>query len=148
MPIMGQQQYLELRARLNAHQEWLEREVFSKGRNWYPVGACPPELRVTNEERSAVEVWEWLADPPERYFAYVDTVAKAPTYYPRITTWMGDNLGVCRLGRRWRSNFGDWRVSITVYGTNGVHYYGTFYESAGDYCRLRAYKGEINAPGT
>ena len=91
---------------------------------------------ITNEEISAIEVYEFINDPPERYFAYINEKDKT------MTTWTGDILGkvlgLWSLG--WRSNFGDIRVSIEVIGINGKRYHGTFYKSAGDYCRIKSYK--------
>lgn len=76
--------------------------------------------QVTNEERSAVEQYYWHADKPEKYFLYINEAMKT------ATTWTGD--------------MGDKRIAITVYGNNGVNYYGTFYKSAGDYARVKAMK--------
>ena len=93
------------------------------------------EVDAKNQETSRQEVAEWIAKPPERYFAYVDVKRM------KLTTWVGDILGSIQLGRSYRSSFGDWRRSITVQGTNGHTYHGTFYESAGDYCRIKRKKG-------
>ncbi len=88
----------------------------------------------TNEERSVVEVYEFVNDPPDRYFAYINEKTRT------CNTWMGDKLGEVGFGRAYRSNMGDIRVPITVYGINGKKYHGYYYKSAGDYCRIRLAK--------
>lgn len=106
----------------------------------------------THEEISALEVYEFVADPPERYFLYV----KAPRIACKggigsaedvhyggsglATTWTGEKLGDVQFGRTWRSVFGDTRVSVSVYGINGKTYHGTYYKSAGDYARVKMSK--------
>lgn len=93
---------------------------------------CPP---LTNEQRSAVEVYDFVNDPPQKYFAYVSE--KTMT----ITTWMGNLLGkITRVGDTYRCLFGDTRRSIHVLGVNGLRYYGVYYQSSGDYCLLTANK--------
>lgn len=108
-----------------------------------------------NRETSQREVAEWLANPPERYFAYVkprenmETMGCSPpdTRYLRgtITTWMGDELGIVFGGLPYRDNFGGTRVSIDVVGNNGIIYFGTYYKSSGDYCRIRRYANQLQA---
>ena len=91
-----------------------------------------------HSEISAIEVYEFVNDPPDKYFGYISEKNKT------LTTWTGEKLGkvlgLWSLG--WRSNFGDTRVSIEVIGINGLRYYGTYYKSAGDYCRITAYKNQ------
>ena len=91
----------------------------------------------TNEERSAVEVYEFMRDKPVKYFAYVNTNERQPGL-GQVTTWTGDLLGACSFGREYRDKFGGKRVPITVHGINGLTYHGTYFKSAGDYCRLKA----------
>jgi hypothetical protein len=105
------------------------------------AGLNPP----TNEERSAVECFEWLTNPPQRYFIYVTRpkVAQGCTLgFKRttVTTWTGDVLGQAHLGGKFESNFGDERYSITITGTNGKKYHGTYYAGAGDYARIKLSK--------
>src|SRR5215469_13279623 len=84
---------------------------------------------VTNEERSALEVFEFITNPPDKYFLYIDE--KNGT----ATTWMGDMLGNVSLGREYRDSFGGRRVPITVHGINCKKYHGTYYKSSGNYAR-------------
>ncbi len=95
-----------------------------------------------NKVRSAREVRLWHTDPPDNYFAYVKVEGcSRDGRRGRIITWMGDPLGDCTLGRAWRDNFGGLRRSIRCVGTNGVTYSGTYFHSAGDYCRIKRVKG-------
>lgn len=104
----------------------------------HPCVVTPEEARrlprpVGNWNTSRMEVYEFIHDPPERYFAYVRLDRRV------ITTWVGHILGrIVGAGAPFRSNMGDVRRHITAHGINGVSYHGTFYESTGDYCRLKA----------
>lgn len=89
---------------------------------------------ISNEARSLIETYRFLQEQPQKYVAYVSEKEKT------VTTWMGDYLGSCSFGALYRSNMGDKRISISVKAINGLTYYGTYYRSAGDYCRLTATK--------
>ncbi len=55
-----------------------------------------------------------------------------------LTTWPGNIITRrARLFTRWRSNMGDMRRSVRATLPDGSHWYGTYYESAGDYARLK-----------
>lgn len=139
MRALTESEYRELRERIDREDVWVDS---IRGRNgWasYKPEDVPAELQpmTTNEEKSAVEVHEWVANPPDRYFAYVSETDRT------ITTWMGDLLGSITYwsaytcpGFGWKSE----RVAIRVRGTNGVNYYGTYYKSAGQYARIRRIK--------
>ena len=101
------------------------------------------ELDARNAETSKREVAEWKANPPESYFLYVREKGSTDggRIAPVVTTWMGDVLGkVTGWGATWTDNMGSVRRTIYVHGTNGVDYYGTYFKSAGDYARIRAFK--------
>jgi len=89
---------------------------------------------VTNEMRSKVEIYYFKKEKPKTYFIYINATTK------KATTWTGDNLGNCRFGTPYKSNFGDTRQNIDVYGINGIKYHGTYFKSSGDYARIKAYK--------
>jgi hypothetical protein len=93
------------------------------------IGRAP-----TNEERSAVEVYEFLHNPPEKYFVYINRTKR------EATTWTGEKLGTVGFGTEYRDNFGGKRVPITVYAINGAKYHGTYYASSGDYARIKMSK--------
>ena len=87
----------------------------------------------SNDERSAVEAWEFQHTQRDRYTAYVDFDKT------KVTTWTGQLLGtITKVGREWRDSFGGKRIALSVLGINGVHYHGTYFVSSGDYCHLKA----------
>lgn len=97
-----------------------------------------------NYDRSALELYYWKTCPPDRYFIYVtapEKVGSMTLASTVVTTWMGQVMGRAFLGQSYRSNMGDKRRSITVYGNNGREYYGTYFEGAGDYARITMRRG-------
>lgn len=133
--ITNEAQAADIRARDNALREWMDK------RNSYRQEELPPHINPpTNEERSAVEVFEFMRDRPNRYFVYV----RVGTPYLRsatVTTWTGDILGHGTMGAEYRSNMGDKRRSIRFRAITGDTYAGTYYYGAGDYARVRKVKG-------
>ena len=89
---------------------------------------------VNNDLKTKIEVWEWMNDKPEKYFIYINEKERI------ATTWTGEILGIVAIGRPYKTNFGDTRVSIDITATNGIRYYGIYYKSAGDYARIQSYK--------
>jgi hypothetical protein len=99
-----------------------------------PAGINPPD----NNERAQVELYDFINDPPEKYFLYIK--ANSGTYYGasgEATIWTGVKLGHVQFGKTWRGNMGDTRVSVSVYAVNGYVYHGTFFKSSGDYARVK-----------
>jgi len=85
-----------------------------------------------NQWRAKVEYYEFVDKPPVRYFSYINET------HHTMGCWTGGIvLGSVSFGRAWKDNFGGTRVPITVQGINGCTYYGTYYKSAGDYCRIK-----------
>lgn len=116
----------DIRARLCAFSDWLG------DRTSYHPSEVPAHLKpVTNEERSALEIFEFLRDKPEKYFLYISRDKGL------ATTWTGDELGRVTFGRTYRDNFGGERVAITVHAISGDTYHGTYYKSSGDYARVK-----------
>lgn len=109
--------------------------------------AAPADARITNEERSALEVFEFMRDRPQRYSAYWrNHEPRVMCGGPVITTWAGDTLAtVTRIGPAYTvyglHGVASTRVSFRAQGINGVMYAGTYYKSSGDYVRMRAIKG-------
>lgn len=112
---------------------------------------------TSNEEISAMEVYEFVNTPPERYFCYIKydreiriadngrPYTPRPRYYDKmtITTWIGELLGNGYFtSRLYHSNLGDERITFTVRAINGKDYYGTFFYSAGDYGRMKIKKSK------
>lgn len=86
---------------------------------------CPDELRTAKQGRT---------------FAPVDICNQTNRFDVEVATFTGAVLGTGKLGSAYRSNFGDLRRPIRFLGINGVEYFGTYFEGAGDYCRVRAIK--------
>ena len=124
-----------LKAKQAAWEAWSAQ--FRKPNGWtvIPADRKPPEgADMSNEERGDLELLQFHASPPDRYFLYVDE-DKATA-----TTFVGGNLGRVSFGRPYRDNFGGRRVPITLAAVNGRTYHGTYYASAGDYARVRVAK--------
>lgn len=114
----------------DASLEWRDRHK----ENGVPVDVSatfPHADKVTNELRSQVEVAWFVREKPTKYFLYINEKTK------QATTWTGDVLGDVGFGRPWTSNFGDERVSVTIYAVNGCQYHGTYFKSSGNYARVR-----------
>lgn len=143
--IISPEQANEIEARLVPLNAWINSR---SGNSWTETEREMAKIaNVTNEERSALECFLFCYDPPAKYFAYVSGEAPLQTgcgtEYGRackVTTWTGEVLGNATLGPVYRDNFGGKRRSISLRAINGQRYSGTYYTSAGDYCRLRAVK--------
>jgi hypothetical protein len=85
----------------------------------------------TNDERSALEVFEFHRDKPMKYFLYINEEKKL------ATTWTGEELGKVSFGRPWRDNFGGERQHVWIHAITGDAYHGVYYRSAGNYARVR-----------
>lgn len=93
-----------------------------------PAGLLPT---VTNDERAQCEHFDWINNPPDRYFAYPSGMT--------IVNWTGIKLAdVLWWGQPYMSNWGDTRRAFQCRGTNGIIYSGIEY---GTYIRMRAIKG-------
>lgn len=136
-------EYETTRQALDAFESWR-----GDRRSYHPDEIPPDVPRVTNEQRSAVELYEFNRDKPERYFVYVRYPSiergKRPHYGARVelTTWTGELLASGNCGAAFRDNFGGWRVplSATCVDGSGVVYNGTAFYSAGDYARIKRAK--------
>ena len=158
MQTLTAEQAADIRARHDAVRAWLK----ARKRNSYKseeleaAGLKSP----TNEETSALEVFEFLRDKPADYFAYVKLPdgwetrdANGRGKYGKLygatgslTTWTGDNLGTIQFGRAFQDNFGGTRVPISCKAITGDLYHGYYYASAGDYARLKKAKVRGSLP--
>lgn len=134
--MLTQQEHVELRKKID-HYDSEARRQFEQPNGWVVVplqlrSTLPPD--PTNEERSACEVYEFWHEKPDRYFCFVNED------HMEVTTWTGEKLGDVSFGCKYRDNFGGERIPVTVRAINGISYHGTYYCSAGDYARLKAYK--------
>jgi hypothetical protein len=136
-------QATDLRAKLDRFNAWLDTKRARNGwANYRPEDVPTDVPQVANEDRSALEVFEFCTNPPDKYFLYIKepVAGQAAPLVGQATTWTGDRLGFVRFGRAYRGNMGDTRVPIRIQAINGRNYYGTFYKSAGDYARVRLAK--------
>ena len=128
-------QAADIRKRNDALMAWVDSIRGKNGWASYRPEDKPADVPdVTNEERSALEVFEFCTNPPEKYFLYINREKQS------ATTWTGDLLGQVSFGREYRDNFGGRRVPVTVRAINGLTYHGTYYKSSGDFARIRQSK--------
>ncbi len=98
----------------------------------------------SNEDLSALEVYDFVHSPPDKYFLYIDRKNNT------ATTWMGDIIGHVAVPRAWGQEMlsnipvGDARITIAVRGINGVSYRGTYFAGAGDYARVKRVKSRAS----
>lgn len=128
------EQHKALRERIDAENAFIDSKRGKNGWACIPANEYSENVKVENANKSAVEVYEFVNDPPERYTVYINTLERT------ATTWMGDVLGTVILGSEYRSNFGDKRQHVWMKGINGKIYTGTYYKSAGDYAHIRVTK--------
>ena len=143
------EEYEELKQIQSQYNEWSRQYIQKSGWTVIPADAIPP-VKFDNDDRSALELWDWKHNPPEKYFLYITETKEPPKGFPyekplRIATnFMGEKLGNVRYGQEYKCPaFGGWpsiRQSIAVYGNNGVKYYGTYYKSSGNYARIKRAK--------
>jgi hypothetical protein len=134
--VITQDQATDVRQRNDALMAWVDSIRGKNGWASYRPEDKPAHVPdVTNEERSALEVFEFCSNPPDKYFLYVNQDNKA------ATTWTGDLLGHVRFGREYRDNFGGKRQPVWIRGINGKHYHGTYFKSSGNFARIRQSKG-------
>lgn len=128
-----------IRQRHDAAQAWYRRHYprFAKRGGAVPVDPAAP-ARPTNEELSELELFEFVRDRPDRYFAYYDDDMK------QVTTWMGQKLGdIIYKGPVYRTGWwpGARKQRVRVRAVTGDTYAGPCELDAGTYCRLRRMKG-------
>jgi hypothetical protein len=130
------QQAADIRTRNDALTAWVDSIRGKNGWASYRPEDKPAHVPdVTNDERSALEVFEFVTNPPGNYFLYINEANRT------ATTWTGDVLGQVSFGREYRDNFGGKRVPVAIRGINGLTYRGTYFKSSGDYARIRVQKG-------
>lgn len=145
--MLTEQEYKHLRNLYDRKHEWVKEQKF-----FYRSEDMPKEfLEITNEVTSQIEIYEWITNPPESYFCYINEKKHEEGDWT-ITTWMGDELGRYEItGQHWEMISNSYldedenEVSfkekqqvqdIRVYGSNGVTYIGKYYYQNGDYCTM------------
>ena len=138
--IITREQRNEIQARLDKLNAWID-TIRDKRTGWasYKPEEKPANIPdVTNEERSSLEVFDFIDNPPEKYFLYVDVKNKI------VTTWTGEKLGnITYLSAPFRCGFGihTKRQSLRFTAINGAVYSGFYFTSSGDYARVKMIKG-------
>lgn len=132
MILLTSEEYSRLMEQHDKHAAWLGSRTSYKEEE-VPEGCHS----LHNEASSLCEVYRVFHEKPRRLFAYVNVEKR------QVITWCGDVLGIATLGPVYEvPAFGrpSKRQSITLSCMNGLTYYGTYYTSSGDYCRLTAKK--------
>jgi hypothetical protein len=128
-------QAADIRTRNNALMAWVDSIRGKNGWASYRPEDKPAHVPdVTNEERSALEVFEFCTNPPDKYLLYINHEKQA------ATTWTGELLGHVTFGCEYRDNFGGRRVPVWIRGINGKQYHGIYFKSSGDFARIRQSK--------
>ena len=123
----------DIQERSDVYESWAVQYRQKNGWTVIPADAVPP-VSITNEERGRLEQFLFATNPPARYFLYINEERKV------ATTWVGDILGRVTFGRAWQDNFGGKRIAVRIEGINGRTYTGTYFQSSGQYARVRLLK--------
>jgi hypothetical protein len=133
--VISQDQAADIRQRNDALMAWVDSIRGKNGwANYRPEDKPVNVPDVTNDERSALEVFEFCSNPPDKYFLYISEDKKT------ATTWTGDLLGHVTFGREYRDNFGGKRQPVWIRAVNGKRYHGTYFKSSGNFARIRLSK--------
>jgi len=135
--MISHERYLELKANIAKFEAWRGNRT-----SYYPSEVPKDIAWVNNDHRSQVEVYEFVHQQPEKYFAYVKRNLVAPGVVDNkvsVTTWTGQILGYGYLGSRYFCGRSA-RYPIRFTAINGVKYSGTYFVSSGDYCRVKKVK--------
>ena len=115
---------------------------FSRGGSYTPQDIAEIERRAevrspTNEERGQLEVYEFMTNPPDKFYAFYSDDMR------HIKTFMGEIIGdIVHRGAE-RRPMGGRVVSVRVRGINGATYAGTCNMSSGTYCLLKRTKDSV-----
>jgi hypothetical protein len=140
--VITDQQAKEIGARLKRYDRATKKFIKPNGWRVIPKEAVEKLTKrgiyVDNDERSRLEVYDFVKVKPVKYIAYVYEIDGRPA---SITTWTGEIIGrVTSVFPAYRSCFGDKRVNFRARMICGRTFSGTYYKSAGDYCRLKVFK--------
>jgi hypothetical protein len=133
--MITQDQAADIRQRNDALMAWVDSIRGKNGWAGYRPEDKPTHVPdVTNDERSALEIFEFCSNPPDKYFLYINEDKHT------ATTWTGDVLGQVTFGSEYRDNFWGKRQPVWVRGINGKQYHGTYFKSSGNFARIRQSK--------
>lgn len=148
--MITQKRYLELKRRIQLFDAWVDtiRNPRNGAASYYPSQVPKDLIKVTNKQRSAVQAYEFVHNPPDKYVVYVKRYEISPGIADArrvtATTWTGQTLGHGRLGPMYKCpSFGgvsSIRYPIRFKGINGRVYSGVYYSSTGDFARVKAVK--------
>jgi len=149
-------EYEILRARLDRSRAWVDAYFAEHGGNSYPSDIVPPDQQATNEQRGAVEQYEFrhrIGDTGGAYFCYAQPQGIGFHWSRRYQQLRGGDLLTCWTGRElarvtWAGNpyrcpaigGSSVRQNFRARGIDGRDWAGTYYTSSGDYCRMRPTK--------
>jgi hypothetical protein len=125
--VIDTQTATDIRDRYNAFQTWLGDRC-----SYRPEDVPPNVPRVTNEEVSALEVWQFINEPANTWSMYLASDGRT------LTTWPGDKLAtvtsetVREVGFGYRPS----RTYLRAIAIDGSHWYGTS-PGRGMYARMR-----------
>lgn len=131
--------YRALCERANRFNAWLDTKRNRHGWASYRPEEVPADIAAiapTNEERGLIEIQDLHELQPERLFCYVTRDGDGW----KATNFPGQRLGLVYVGGSYSSPaFGrsSTRRPVRLACINGCAYFGTLYESSGDYARLR-----------
>lgn len=137
--LISAEQAADIRRREKLAQSWLQKRRSGRG-GWVSYDPKDPKLppsvrrQPTNEERSELEMFEFMRNRPDRYFAYYDKDMS------KVTTWMGQKLGdIIWRGQVYKTGWwpGARKQRVRVRAVTGDTYAGPCELDAGNYCRLR-----------
>lgn len=144
--MITKQEYQLLKAKIIIFDAWLKANKSNPdGSISYSPHEVPEAIsRVSNQQRSSVEVYEFVHFPPQKYLFYIRRIVCAPGVVDNqveATTWTGQILGKGYLGRPYLCGRPQSRrYPVTIKGINNKLYRGTYYVSAGDYAIVKAVK--------
>jgi hypothetical protein len=105
------------------------------GQAFTPEGKAEiPDPDAHNRALEASELEHW-ATCPDRFHCYVTTGR------PTVSTWLGAPLGNIIRSTSYRNNLGAAIRHVTIRGTNGACYHGSFGPDWSQFCRIRKMKG-------
>lgn len=87
-----------------------------------------------SEEISAIEVYEFITNPPMKYTAYVDDKKDI------VTTWTGEELGKITGRQKYTNNMGAIMRQVWFKGINSKNYYGFYPSDNQDCCNFKQVK--------
>lgn len=133
--IISDAQARDITDRLRAFESWLDSKRKRPGAavSYHPSEIPAGLKEISNDERGKLEVYNFVKQPPEKYFLYINDAGSA-------TTWNGEFLGSVTFGSSYQTPAfytRSTRVPVTIRAINGFLYHGTYFKSSGNYARIK-----------